>query len=70
MLGRFYYDCVNEGFVPFFTVVDANEKSGSMDFTAAGAIPDNFFPVTLNFHSKNSYCGINVSFSVVSSIDL
>jgi len=41
-------------------VIDANEKSGAMDFSCPGCIPDNFFPVTVSFHSKNSYCGIKV----------
>jgi len=58
--GEYEYDKRKGALVWRLPVVDANEKSGSMDFTAAGAIPDNFFPVTLNFHSKNSYCGINV----------
>lgn len=58
--GDYDYDKRKGALVWRVPVVDANEKSGAMDFTAAGAIPDNFFPVTLTFHSKSSYCGIKV----------
>jgi len=58
--GDYDYDKRKGALVWRLPVIDANEKSGSMDFTAAGAIPDNFFPVTVTFHSKNSYCGIKV----------
>merc|ERR1719259_572758 len=58
--GEYEYDKRKGALVWRLPVVDANEKSGAMDFTAAGAIPDNFFPVTLSFNSKSSYCGIKV----------
>merc|ERR1719394_2408960 len=58
--GDYDYDKRKGALVWRVPVVDANEKSGAMDFTAPGAIPDNFFPVSLTFHSKNSYCGIKV----------
>ena len=41
-------------------VIDASNKSGSMEFSIAGH-PDDFFPVTLNFLSRKSYCDIQVS---------
>lgn len=40
-------------------VIDANNESGSMEFSIAGH-PDDFFPVNVNFISKNSYCDLQV----------
>ena len=41
-------------------VIDASNKSGSMEFTVAGHTND-FFPVAVNFVSKKSFCDIEVS---------
>jgi len=41
-------------------VIDASNKSGSMEFTVTGHTND-FFPVTVNFVSKKSFCDIEVS---------
>ena len=41
-------------------VIDATNKSGSLEFSIAGQ-PDDFFPVTINFLSRKSYCDIQVS---------
>ncbi len=46
-------------------VIDASNKTGSMEFSIAGH-PDDFFPVSVNFLSRKSYCDIQVS--VVCSI--
>jgi len=40
-------------------VIDASNKSGSMEFTITGHTND-FFPVTVNFVSKKSFCDIEV----------
>lgn len=40
-------------------VIDTNNESGSMEFSIAGH-PDDFFPVNVNFISKNSYCDLQV----------
>ena len=40
-------------------VIDASNKSGSMEFTIAGHTND-FFPVAVNFMSKKSFCDIEV----------
>lgn len=58
--GDYEYDKRKGQLVWRLPVIDVNEKSGSMEFSCAGSIPDNFFPVTVSFHSKNSYSGIKV----------
>jgi len=41
------------------TIIDQNNKSGSMEFSVGGN-PDDFFPVTVSFSSSKSYSGIKV----------
>lgn len=45
-------------------VIDSSNSSGTMEFSIAGH-EDDFFPVTVQYVSKNSYCGVNVSHSTV-----
>ena len=40
-------------------MIDANNKSGSMEFECNGN-PDDFFPVQIAFFSKKSFSGIQV----------
>ncbi|EEC01081.1 coatomer delta subunit, putative [Ixodes scapularis] len=40
-------------------VIDASNKSGSMEFSAQGK-PNDFYPVTVNFVSKTLYCDMRV----------
>ena len=40
-------------------VIDATNKSGSMEFSVSGS-PDDFFPVTLSFTSTKPYSGIGI----------
>ena len=40
-------------------VIDASNKSGSMEFSCHGC-PDDFFPIRVGFYSKKSYSGIQV----------
>ena len=42
------------------TLIDANNKSGSLEFSVGGN-PDDFFPVTLGFNSTKSFSGIKVT---------
>ena len=41
-------------------VIDASNKSGSLEFSIGGH-PDDFFPVNVNFVSKKSYCDLQIS---------
>lgn len=40
-------------------VIDAKNKSGSLEFSIAGQ-PNDFFPVQVSFVSKKNYCNIQV----------
>lgn len=40
-------------------VIDAKNKTGSLEFSIAG-LPDDFFPVNISFVSKRNYCQIQV----------
>ncbi|KAJ4935965.1 hypothetical protein JOQ06_017490 [Pogonophryne albipinna] len=41
-------------------VIDANNKTGSMEFSIAGQ-PNDFFPIAVTFVSKRNYCDIQVT---------
>lgn len=41
-------------------VIDANNKTGSLEFTIAGQ-PNDFFPINVSFVSKRNYCNLQVS---------
>ncbi|MEQ2208389.1 hypothetical protein XENOCAPTIV_028111, partial [Xenoophorus captivus] len=42
-------------------VIDANNKTGSLEFSIAGQ-PNDFFPINVSFVSKRSYCDIQVGY--------
>lgn len=41
-------------------VIDASNKTGSMEFNVGGS-PDDFFPVNVSFYSKKLFSGISIS---------
>ncbi|XP_030763221.1 coatomer subunit delta [Sitophilus oryzae] len=41
-------------------LIDANNKTGSLEFTVAKSIPDDFFPLTVSFTSRTSYASIKI----------
>lgn len=43
-------------------VIDANNKTGSLEFSVAGQ-PNDFFPVNVSFVSKRNYCDIQVGWT-------
>lgn len=43
-------------------VIDANNKTGSLEFSINGQ-PNDFFPVSVSFVSKRNYCDIQVGSS-------
>lgn len=45
-------------------VIDAKNKSGSLEFSIAGQ-PNDFFPVQVSFVSKKNYCNIQVGWLLV-----
>lgn len=42
-------------------VIDANNKTGSLEFSIAGQ-PHDFFPVNVSFVSKRNFCDIEVGY--------
>ncbi|KAJ8965254.1 hypothetical protein NQ314_004266 [Rhamnusium bicolor] len=42
------------------SLIDSSNKSGSLEFNAPRAIPDDFFPLSVSFSSKSSYASIKV----------
>ncbi|XP_014206550.1 coatomer subunit delta [Copidosoma floridanum] len=42
-------------------IIDASNKSGSMEFAIANSRPSDFFPLHISFASKTSYAKINVT---------
>lgn len=39
-------------------LIDASNKTGALEFSAATAIPNDFFPLTVSFFSKNQYADL------------
>ncbi len=46
------------------SVIDASNKTGSMEFSVPG-LPSDFFPIKVYFISTKSYCHVEVRVSVV-----
>lgn len=44
-------------------VIDANNKTGSLEFSIAGQ-PNDFFPINVSFVSKRNYCDIQVGWNL------
>lgn len=44
-------------------VIDANNKTGSLEFSIAGQ-PNDFFPISVTFVSKRNYCDIQVGWNL------
>lgn len=42
--------------------IDSSNKTGSLEFSAARATPNDFFPISVHFTSKTPYAHIKVSF--------
>lgn len=58
--GEYNYDSRKNMLVWSLPVIDASNKSGSLEFSIGGH-PDDFFPVNVNFVSKKSYCDLQIS---------
>ena len=62
MDGEYHYDHKHSVLEWQLPVIDSSNKSGSMEFSIAGH-PGDFFPVSVTFTSRKSYCDLKV-FSV------
>lgn len=58
--GNYTYERSNNQLLWNLPLIDAANKSGSMEFSIAGH-PEDFFPVKVSFVSTKSYCDIQVS---------
>lgn len=58
--GEHEFDRLHSTLVWRIPVIDKTCPTAAMDFTARG-IPENFFPVRVNFVSKRSYCHLKAS---------
>lgn len=57
--GEYNYDSRKNILQWNLPVIDVSNKTGSMEFSVRGH-PDDFFPVTVSFVSKKSYCDIQI----------
>ena len=58
--GEYHHDSRKNQLLWQVPVMDASNKSGSMEFSIAGH-PDDFFPVNVSFFSKKLFCDLAVS---------
>ena len=57
--GEYHYDAKKHILEWRVSVIDATNKTGSMEFNVAG-LPGDFFPIRVYFVSSKSYCNIEV----------
>lgn len=57
--GEYTHDTRRGALLWQHTLIDGQNKTGSMEFSAVGC-PDDFFPVTMSFTSSKTYSGISV----------
>jgi len=57
--GDYSHDTRKQQLLWQHTIIDQNNKTGSMEFSCGGN-PDDFFPVSVSFTSSKSYSGIQV----------
>ena len=57
--GDYTHDTRKQQLLWQHTIIDQNNKSGSMEFSCGGN-PDDFFPVSVSFTSSKSYSGVQV----------
>lgn len=64
--GEYHYDHKHSVLEWQLPVIDTSNKSGSMEFSIAGH-PGDFFPVSVTFSSRKSYCDLKIT--EVTSVD-
>ncbi|XP_070548695.1 coatomer subunit delta-like isoform X2 [Ptychodera flava] len=58
--GNYHYDSRHNILEWTLPVIDSSNKTGSLEFSIGGH-PNDFFPVSVNFLSKKSFCDLQVS---------
>lgn len=59
--GNFTHDPRKNHLVWSLPLIDVSNKSGSLEFSAPKAIPNDFFPLIVSFTSKTSYASIKIT---------
>lgn len=57
--GTYNYDSRKHVLQWHIPIIDAANKSGSMEFSCNASIPGDFFPLQVSFVSKTPYAGIS-----------
>ena len=57
--GDYTHDTRKQQLLWQHTIIDGNNKNGSMEFSCGGS-PDDFFPVSVSFTSTKTYSGVQV----------
>lgn len=58
--GEYNYDSRKNVITWSMPILDSSNKTGSMEFSAPNCNPDDFFPLQVNFTSKQSYAHLKV----------
>ena len=59
--GEYNYDSRKNVITWSMPILDSSNKTGSMEFSAPNCNPDDFFPLQVNFVSKQSYAHLKVT---------
>lgn len=58
--GHYEHEARKNQLIWSLPIIDSTNKTGSLEFSAPKAIPNDFFPLTLYFTSKSSFAKIKV----------
>lgn len=59
--GDYTHDSRKNSLTWSLTIIDSTNRTGALEFTAATAIPGDFFPLTVSFVSKKSYADLKAT---------
>lgn len=59
--GTYTHEAKRNHLVWSLPLIDASNKTGSLEFSAARAVPNDFFPLNVVFNSKSAYAQIKVT---------
>lgn len=59
--GNYVHESRRNKLIWSLPLIDSSNKTGSLEFSVAKAIPNDFFPLNVNFTSKTSFANIKVS---------
>ncbi|GJQ77792.1 copd [Trypoxylus dichotomus] len=59
--GHYTHEARRNQLIWSLPIIDSTNKTGSLEFSAPKSIPNDFFPLTLNFTSKSSFAKIKIT---------